>query len=197
MEIKEKYVEKYTMKDNLCMLEDSSVNKWGKIQSKGGKWSHVFHEWAHRVISLSASSNVKDLSRLTEEQERRCLQSDQHSWTYRTNGCVRREKGWMNEWRRRNVIQNQYERYVSINAALAVRFTPGLIKARSKKHFSHWLICNQHVKYKQSDKHLSEVTEDILTAFINTLSALLIRIYLDICIWILSFSRIWKKFLDR
>lgn len=25
-----KYVEKYTTKHNLCMLEDSSVNKWGE-----------------------------------------------------------------------------------------------------------------------------------------------------------------------
>lgn len=117
------------------MLEDSCVNKWGeKIQFKGGKWSHVSHDWAHGVISLSACSNVKDSSRLTEEQECWCLQSDQHIWTCGTKGCRRRERermdGWMNGgggmWYKINV-RNM--------SALAPRFTTALIKARCQNVF--------------------------------------------------------------
>jgi len=91
-----------------------------------GRGGFPIQSW--QVISLSASSNVKDMSRLTEKQEHRCLQSDLHSWACRIDGCMRGEKTWMNEWRR-NVIQNQCEKYVSINQALP-SITTGLIKAK-------------------------------------------------------------------
>ncbi len=159
-----------------------------KFQFKGGKWSHVSHDWARRVISLWACSNVKDLSRLTEKQERWCLQSDQHSWTYRTNGCARREKA---EW-----IEEEECDTKSMWEICHNKSSPCLWFNKSKvsKLFLIEYSAIKNVKYKQSDEHLwsttgslSELTESILTAFINNLSALLIRIYLD-----LSFNGIWK-----
>lgn len=122
--------------------ETQLVNVRGfKCQQVGGKisvqgWQVITCSlWlgSYRVISLSAFSNVKDMSRLTEKQEHWCLQSDLHTWTYRTDGCMGREKGWMNEWRRGTVIQNQWEKYVTINTASG--FTAGLIKARCQNVF--------------------------------------------------------------
>lgn len=143
-----------------------------KIQSKGGKWSHVSYDLAHRVISLSASSNVKDMSRLTEKQERWCLQSDLHSWTYRRDGCMRGEKGWMNEWRRRNVIQNQWEKYVTINTALAPRFTTIQLKQGVKTFFS-LSILQSKCQCKQSNRHLwLTCSQNLLRTSWQCLSAL-------------------------
>ncbi len=77
-------------------------------------------------------------------------------------------------------------------------------KSKESKLFLIEYSAIKNVKYKQSDKHLwsttgslSELTESTLTAFINTLSALIIRIYLDICIWIYNlkgFEKFCLKF---
>ncbi len=102
------------------------------------------------------------------------------------------------EWRRRNVIQNQCEKYVTIKAALASRFTTGLIKARSQNIF---LIEYSAIKISSTSnqmntydpqalrtdwEHLDCIYQHVICTVNQNLSRYL---YLD-----LSFSRIWKVF---
>lgn len=140
----------------------------------------------------------------TWADSRRSRNADVSSWISiagpigQTGVWGERKDEWMNEWRRRNVIQNQCEKYVTIKAALALRFTTGLIKARCQNFF---LIEYSAIKMSSTRNQMNnydpqalrtywEHLDCIYQHFICTVNQNLSGyLYLD-----LSFSSIWKVF---